>query len=537
MKKIYFLAILLSLFVSSCVNEDDFDFDRFAGGSISPTLSAPFGHTCISLDSLIAQLNKGDSGTHIDAGNSGLYVFEYENSCLKYSNNLPALDLIENTFLTLPPILIPAGALSGSGIVPFPTDGNFLEATAQLTPMEDSVILNEAIFRQGTLSVSLESNLTKPAVFVIKSKDLTSLATGKTFIDSVPIGNTNENLVVDLSQYKISFRSIGPNAHNNISFEYRLLIDVGTGGSDLASFKTDVHLRFSDLKLAYAKGNIGQKHADIEDSVAFNIFKGRESSLSGILDIAGATLSFESESSLGFPVTLTINELSVSNKYDESRQISLTDNKIHLPAAPDVGRTALANKEIQLNTQNIFSIFPNNLKIKASLTVNPNGVSGFITPNPDISLKARLTIPLKGSLEGLIYKTTINIGELDLSDAIKELSLISQAKNSFPFAIEVQAYCLSKDNIALDSLFDAGKLFSVKPGAVNSEGKVTAPTQTRSIVDINTKRMNALKASDRLELAIHLSTPIHDGGKTIMLTQGSALDLAFGMKVKTQINF
>lgn len=536
MRKNYFLAILVCLLASSCVNEDDFDFDRFAGGSISPVLSAPFGHTCISLDSLISHLNKENSNIHVNTENNGQYVFEYKNDRLKYNEELPVLDSIANALFTLPPIFIPIGTISGVGTVPFPIDGSFLESMTQLSPIEDSIVLTEATFLHGSLSVSVASDLNRPTFLVIKSEDMISVATGEVFLDTVPVGNNNDPLVVDLSQYKVSFQSNGTNSHNNISFGYKLLIDVGTDGSNISSSATDIHLQFANLKLAYAKGKTGKKRVDIADSVAFNIFEGRESGLSGILDIAGATLSLEGESNLGFPLTFTISELSVANKYDESRSISLSDNKIHLPAAPSVGRIASVNKEIQLNTRNIFSIFPNSLRVRATLVINPDEISGFIATNSDVSLKARLKIPMKGSLEGVIYETTINIAELSISDVMKELSLISQAKNSFPFAVEVQAYCLSND-IVIDSLFETGKFFSVKPGVVNSDGKVVAPSQTRSVVDINGQRINSLRESDRLKLAIHLDTPAHEGGKMVMLTRGSVLDLKFGVKVKTQINF
>lgn len=536
MKNICMLTICVCAFLSSCVEEDDFNFNRLAGGGISPTLSVPLGQTRISLDSLVDRLYLGSSNIQVDIAGDGQYALEYENGFLQYTKELPGLDSLKDVHFSLPPIAIPAGSLLGSGRVPFPIDGSFFKAKTQLLPVEDSIVLTEAKFQKGVLSVSVQSDLGTAVSLVLKSKNMVSLETGKVFMDTIPVGSASGATTIDMSEYKVTFQTDDDGSENNLFFEYRLLIDVGTDGSGIYSTGTDVLVQFGDLKLGHAKGKIGTKEVDIDDNVVFNLFEGKENNLSGVFDIAGATLSLEGESNLGFPVSFVINELSVFNDAGETRPILLSDNTIHVPAAPAMGQSSVIKKELALGTKDILSIYPNKLKIRAKLLINRQQQKGFIVSNFNIALKARLKIPLKGSLEGVVYETSFDIGEFTLPDIIKEMSFVSHAENGFPFSVAVQAYCISGETV-IDSLFNAGELLGVKSGKVNSEGKVISSTLTRSLIDINEHRLNSLKEADRMKLAIHINTPVHSGGKTIALTQGACLNIRFGIKVKTQVTF
>src|SRR5690606_8012314 len=75
------------------------------------------------------------------------------------------------------------------------------------------------------------------------------------------------------------------------------------------------------------------------------------------------------------------------------------------------------------------------------------------------------------------------------------------ARNSFPFAAQLQGYMYDEQNQLLDSLFDTSINSNVITGGqLNAQNEVTAPVQSKLYVPVNKAKIDHLKRTRKIRV-------------------------------------
>jgi len=239
----------------------------------------------------------------------------------------------------------------------------------------------------------------------------------------------------------------------------------------------------------YAKGYIGKDTLafgpEIIETDVFDFIQ------SGSIDLESAKISIAIDNYIGADASFQINNLSALNDETEvSAQID--NNTLHV-----IERASLSGEnnitpthtEINIEANEMLSIFPNKINTSATFYLNPNGQSAiedFLFPEYPMEANLAVEIPLSFIANEL---TLSNSSELEIENIEEIETLYIRIENGLPLEAKLELLAIDEAGVVIDTLMANQHILA---GLTNAEGKVTE--SKTSTLEINNTDLNSIKS-------------------------------------------
>lgn len=301
--------------------------------------------------------------------------------------------------------------------------------------------------------------------------------------------------------------------HDKVNTFYntlRLRID-SSGRLEHLSLEDSIYIRYGIYNVIpdYVRGYLGQQTFKIGlDTIAFDMLK----NISGSLLLDNVLVNLEIKNGMGLPGNIYIETLRAINsktKIIKPLTGSVLNTMIPVnPATDNPLKPTITSIKLDQNNSNIkdlLQILPDKFEYELKVETNPNGKTStdqFVYYKSGINADLNIEMPLYASIKGLTIQDTFHLDEKQSTNTalgrIKKTTLYMQVENTFPFDMDMQFYLLNEINQITDSIFVSGKNH-ISAGVIDYQsGKVTAPSMSRIVVDINENQWNQLQRTKRM---------------------------------------
>ena len=220
MKKLIPIFVMLSgiFFFSSCVDEEDFDFDRLSQTTLNPSFGLKLFETEISLgsflnfDTLIAGVENLELVTRNDEYGEYLEFMYSIRDTFDVEDFVGIIDSVQDAEITLPEIhipdisgLIPPGSTNPDQNLAIPAlDLPMEDVSIEVPEFEGEVSLDSIRLLSGGIGVSSNTLLPFDVFIDLSSSSLRNNATGELYSQRLQLTSSNGVLPaqnIDLSGY------------------------------------------------------------------------------------------------------------------------------------------------------------------------------------------------------------------------------------------------------------------------------------------------------------------------------------------------
>ena len=271
MKKniIFYLLGLALIGVSflSCVDERDFDFERMTPIPINSNIHV---NKLISAEVKLSDFFNIDSLEGLDlnlmhdAGGDYLeFSFSFD-TILK--PEVPNIEINPKN-LALPTLNL--GGTSYVGNIYYPElSQNMASTSVDFPELENQQRVDSLSFIEGSMNISVNSNINYPAYMIIKSNSIKNKSNNSTYIDTIDLSPSKRKGIgqntINLSNYKMVVNQ------NKLLFEYRLCI-MANGA--LLDYNVSLNFSFNNLKYDVIYGVMGSAPSDFSNTIDIPFFK------------------------------------------------------------------------------------------------------------------------------------------------------------------------------------------------------------------------------------------------------------------------
>lgn len=540
------LMVLASISISSCIDEEDFDFDRIARTQVNPTLS--IGHIATINLSLLDIINfqtlADTSGFGFDTINDGFgsFMVFFIQSDTIFKPDIPELDNItgisSNIDFDLPEF---NGTIVGD--LYFPSlDEPMDSISLDLPSLDNGQTIEKIKLSKGYVFIGISTDLNHQAYLEIYSPNLKHISTNKDFKQEIKISNANQTqAMTSTSEINLSEYEILNNLNDRICFYYRVYIKVN--GSIKRNYNTNLNIEFSKLEFDYIYGKVGNFQESFTDSQEIDFVS--DSSVSKIFK--DGAFQFDDDvffdlttiTNVGIPASIKLNKVKAFNASGSIMDlINPKTISIIPPSYPHSFSTT--NERMKINV-NAISMVPNKIDYDAEITLNPNNIRGFISSDASFRIKTKLTFPFKAKINNLEYD--VEMEDLDLQEISKNLNkakLFLDIKNGFPFDLNVQIFTYDNSGNIQDSVFESS--IFIKGAPVDSYGKIfdfNSISFKKTEVLITKEKFEVLRNSSKSKIRLLLNSSSEDNGNKpfIRLSNNAQLIMKLGVDIETNLSF
>lgn len=469
--KILLCKFLLSLFCTFFVVACNKKTDPFWEVDIdAPIFYTDLDFTDVIPDSVLT--------TNPDQTLSMVFQFPLVDFSLESVLDFP--DTISNSYLP---------NVSGAVINPGQTFFNFTENTVLNINNAD---ITRVDLISGYLIMEVLSSFTEEIIITYKLPYAKKNGVPFEITETVPASNSgtmsHHSVKVDISGYSFDMR--GPTHLSTNIIQNITLAKLDPAGNPITITDQDqfvFNVRFSSLKIAYAKGSFGTTTytfgPDTSSIDAFGVFK------DGVFNLDNAKVMLEVKNGFGIDLQGVFENISTLNTVT-GVQNALND--------PVIGQILNISRSIETgNTQNpvtpswynysidhttaaqIINTRPDKISYKMRVTTNPLGNisagNDFVYHNNYLDANLLIDIPLNFSSERLTFADTVfmEMGEYNENPGSGTVRLI--ADNGFPFSAQIQIYLLDNNNLVVDSIMPHN---NIDAPLLDDQLKVVAPRRT-----------------------------------------------------------
>ncbi len=287
----------------------------------------------------------------------------------------------------------------------------------------------------------------------------------------VPAANGNNiGLLIDSLDLTDATIDLTSN-YNTLGFEY--LVEVDPNGDSVAFFngqKVFINFGFVDIVPDYGVGYFGSLNEVLDETISIQALDEVEIEN---LALSETRVSLLVKNGIGADAQLNFTELVAINS-NTNTQIPLVNGPLLTPininrgqenGLAGAGNVTESKYELNITESNsnineLFSVIPDSIKVKANFNVNPNGNisngNDFIYLDYGLSIDLKIEVPLKLSLQQLTFTDTLDLSldENTIQNLNKtgDLNLYLIANNSFPLWLNTEAVLLDENYAILDSL-------------------------------------------------------------------------------------
>ncbi|MBL7932814.1 MAG: hypothetical protein JNL60_12975 [Bacteroidia bacterium] len=363
--------------------------------------------------------------------------------------------------------------------------------------------------RSGSITVKFSNSVSEPIDLIYKIPSATKNGNPFTLTETVPTGTNTLEKTYDLSGYSLNMRGISGNAYSTIVQTYSISISSQAAQNATVNFGqgAKVEITYTELTPDYVEGYFGQQTIKIDpDTASFHItdnFKASNFMLSQ------ASMEFNILNEFGTEFSGSIfNTASINT--EQNKVVPLVTNQlnnININRATKVGTVIYPSvKSFSFRSDNsnilpFISNLPDRIAYQGEIKVNPlgniSGYNDFAFYNTGIRILANINIPLRFTADYFLLRskdTEVDFSGVQQLNNVNSGNFVILAKNSFPFAAQLQGYMYDENEQLLDSLFDTSVNSNIiREGQLNALNEVTAPTQSKLYVPVNKTKIDHLK--------------------------------------------
>jgi hypothetical protein len=518
MKKniIFYLLGLALIGVSflSCVDERDFDFERMTPIPINSNIHV---NKLISAEVKLSDFFNIDSLEGLDlnlmhdAGGDYLeFSFSFD-TILK--PEVPNIEINPKN-LALPTLNL--GGTSYVGNIYYPElSQNMASTSVDFPELENQQRVDSLSFIEGSMNISVNSNINYPAYMIIKSNSIKNKSNNSTYIDTIDLSPSKRKGIgqntINLSNYKMVVNQ------NKLLFEYRLCI-MANGA--LLDYNVSLNFSFNNLKYDVIYGVMGSAPSDFSNTIDIPFFKSSDISQifeGGHFSLEKLFVNFITETNNGIPATINLTKLGVYDKEDNFHNIVTDESQRLLTVIPASNPNSIGTNTKNVNFDvNLLNLPPQKISHGGTLTLNPNKVNCFLVNEPYINVKAELHIPFKGKLNDLDYETSFyndlygeNQDAETYANYISSATIYLDLTNYFPISIGAELYGIDTNGNEI------GKILNINNGDdnilinganVDNNGNILTPVSKKTTIHANRTNVDILKRSKKLKIKLKLNS-------------------------------
>ncbi|MGB0402960.1 MAG: hypothetical protein ACPGEG_02615 [Salibacteraceae bacterium] len=507
-KLISFLLLCFSLI--SCIDQKDYDLDRFAKTSWNPELGFPLVNSKVGVDKLF-----GNSDSNAVTSNSdGLIVLVYQSKEMEIgvSEFFAMPELLEVPTTTIP--VVPGQSQSIK--IPFPTT--------------DGAKIDRLEIESGELIVGLNTGQSGTVKFTFTSiKD----AGGSAAVENVP---TNQASVSrDLADHALQMNAQG---------EFEVTVDF----TNASSGSGKPVIEFRNIVYKKIEGDFGQKNITLrKDSLKLHLFKSLAAQ--GNFALTNPTVEVHVENTVGIPLELDLSDMNGYNEVTNQRNsIFSAGGKFNLSGGTvaNPSDNSIIIDKSNSTIREVIQPTPVYLQYSPAVTVNPGGVPSplnTIEKNCGVKMATSLKLPLDGSIQGLAIHDTLDFNVEALFDLIKDFTVSTVIKNGFPFNVNVTLQLLDSTYAPVMDiknqpvyLMDKRDVFTSGTPGANQRIDQNNLVQLSEEYVMDSDVVSALFKGRYVRMIGYFET-FNNGTVPVKVFDDYHLDVKLGVKVTGNINF
>jgi len=468
MKQASLLLFTLSVLLTGCIKDEDFQYDKIVSSTWDPEFAIPLINSSLGIKDLTGFSNS--TTVDVDSNNlvhliykANIYsVYGYEFLPLQDQSNSRTI----TTTTTDSTQLYQTGTLSKTLNTVFP----FVVSSGEQL---DSLLLN-----LGALEISVQSQIPHSGELTITIPDAT--LNGIPFSQSLPFiyGGTlpvSALLSGNLAGYKFDFTGNG--SFNELRVTYTLSFTNSSTSLPTANRNITISNNLTNLKMAEAYGYLGQRTLSVTgDSSRIELFN---NTLFGNIAFNDPHITFNLSNSFGVPVNSQVTSFySISSTGVNTPITNTIPNPLPIGSPTVVGQTATGSFFVDQTNSNINTIMDQNPRYIAfdidAVSNSPTPSYNFITDSSRFAVDVEVNLPLRGSANGFSVSDTSDF-ELDNIQELNKAIFRINAQNGFPADAYIQLYFTDSAGVVLDSLLSDPGDFIIASGLLNSDGRVVLP--------------------------------------------------------------
>ena len=521
------LFCFLTILLKSCVNSDDYDFDKLSDKvDWQPNFVAPVGHGEFTLQYLLDQHEAEGEDQTIYFEEDGIHIKYTEEDIFSYdasevldfpnqTNNVVNLDLASAVGIPLAlPLILP----TSSKIFSVSTD----DASIILKEVNVNSVLNFILRNPLNTEVDLEVKLlsgTKEGTAVIETY-------------TIEAGAPAQEETLDLTNLLLAF--IEPiSAANNIELEFTATIKPN-GGTVTGTGNLNIQYQIGDIELIMAKGDFGDQRIEIGLG-DINLDIDFWDDIDGSFTFANPEINLRFNNQVGVPIKIDAN-MTASNSDGITESLDPNPNvaEVITPNYPKTEADVLAGIDV------VIPYNKDNSNVVALLGLPPSGnisYSGFIEINKkldgtrydplatdnniniisgtsSISADLDIDIPLNFNANDLSISDTID--EVDIDDAEKMIkaAIIITAENGLPLDVKIESINFTDADYNVLSTISGQSI--INAAAVTASGDVDTASIEKVVnkIELTDEQIKTLNDTENIILKLAVSTYDDDDDKT-----------------------
>jgi len=542
------LFCLLTLPFKSCIDSDDYDFDKLSDKvDWQPNFVAPVGRGEFTLEYLLDQHEEAGEDKTIYFEEDGIHIkyteediFSYDASeVLDFPDQDPFSLNFDMTRFPMGSALFPIDVNLTSKTVAFniKADDTDIILTRLKLDTKISFIVSNPVDKAITLNVTLDEGSTDGTNPISKNFDV------------APSAN-NQTLDWDLTGLEFTFPTPSVNNTLHVSFGVTIISDatgrIASNGNDL-----DITYQFGDINFVLAEGDFGDQTIDI-GSGEIDLDIDFWDDIDGNFTFSDPRINLRFNNQVGIPIKIDAN-MTASNSDGETESLDPNPNvaEVISPNYPKTEADVLAGIDVLIpynkgnsNVVKLLGLPPSgNITYLGSIKINENLdgtrfnplVDGLniISGTSSISADLDIDIPLDFKADNLSISDTIDEVDIDDAEKMVKAAIIITAENGLPLDVKIEHIYFT--DAAYNVLSTISGESIINAAAVNASGDVD-PASIKKVVnriELNDEQIKSLNDTENIILKLAVST-YDEGGQSVKLKGTDSLK--FTLSVNAQLD-
>ncbi|MBR5253550.1 MAG: hypothetical protein IKV46_00740 [Bacteroidales bacterium] len=532
-KLLHFLFLIIFIAsLTSCVDEQDFDFDSLSQTTINPTINAPLINLEVSLSDFLDlnQLSDTANGFEImqinEEGESFLQITYSIKDTAQVNEYTKQLDEIETIQINIAELSIPdledyGFAFNEIESVDFlfpDANTESEDISVEINHFNNEARIDSIHIISGNILIQPQEALPLNSYIELTSSSIKNPLTGELLSQRIQISNTSNilNQYLDLSNYTIYLKDTIIDQVNKkfVDLRYRLVFDLASNDSfQSGDYDINLNLAFETIFLDAVFGDLGECEFHLTDTIPLDFFQ--DSILNSIagnnnIDLEKVYLNLCSSTNIGIDLNAFAKFKTITKEGDVYNLIN-EENTLHFNRAEQLGLVGHTNDIVLESDANAIEILPEKLSYDIKFNFqensnNNNSYPNFISPDDAfVTLDAKAILPLKAKLKDLHYEKEFDAFKfIEEMNYLKSTTLQFYIESSLPAELSANLYLIDSNNVLIDTLLTSPLVISSP--IVDSQGHILSPTSENIKVTLDDSKYNSLKKAKKIKLSATLNT-------------------------------
>lgn len=508
----------------------DFNTDRIASQTISPTLSFPLINSTFTMEQF---LSAADTITAISVNEEGVITINYESD--------PVFNQDLKSFIVFDELEAQEQLqLENEEIQALPIDFTItktkryeIEITTDENDELDSVFLFDGDLELHIQSmIPVSGSITFRFFSLEKDGQVAEETFDWTYNGTLP--SIDITKVADLSNLKIDLTKFP--GINRFVYDVEVTLEY-----EQEPIPPDARIEFGlkllDFDIGSVFGRIGERPLEaVSDSIALDFF----SNIEGEFSLTEPRLYLHVANSYGIPAEVTLNSLVASNGVTQLALEGVVNDpqEIAAPSITQMGDTVFTTLSISNQNSNLgdlISLAPTSLAFLFSGSISPGGPStqNFALSSSIINLSAGLEVPLIGRASDFRATKTISFDGAKDIEQLKEAFLRFNTENGFPLSLGLQVAYFDRFGNKLGDLLPDGQLV-LEGAAVDGDGNVVENSKRITEITLDEATLELLQQAESLIIEARFQTT-DNGQVDIRITESQLLTIKVGIIASTEL--